>query len=62
MVCGVPGEFPVLEDDGLLRLIEHRHQLEVRGELAIDVPDGAFELPSLRRVRSAEEAHPPMLA
>ena len=39
----MPRELCVLEHDGLLRLIEHRCKLDVRGELAVDIGSRALE-------------------
>ena len=43
---GRPVELPLghLQHEGLLRLIEHARQLEIRCQLAVDRRHGAFEL------------------
>ena len=61
----VAGELGVLEDDGLVCLVEERRELEVRGELAIDGSRGAIEVALPPRVAAAaktiEELHAAML-
>jgi len=47
-----------------MRLVEQRCQLEVRGKLAVDVGDGALELPpdlGILLLEEPGEAHAPML-
>src|SRR5439155_7236592 len=56
----VTGELTVLEHDGLAGLVEHRHELEIRGELAVDRGDRLGESlapPGIDRKRTCEPAH-----
>ena len=61
----VTRELGVLEDDGLMRLVEERGKLEVRGELAIDGGGGAIQITLPPRVAAAtktiEQLHAAML-
>ncbi len=58
-------ELAVLEDHGLVRLIEQARKLEVPGELATDIGGRALEKRAASRVATAEdpveEAHESML-
>ncbi len=62
----VPRELAVLEHDGLMRLVEHGGELEVRGELAIHRRGRQIERPLARTIappqKPVQEAHAPMLA
>jgi len=61
----VPRELGVLEDDGLMRLVEQRGELEIRRELTIDGGGGAIEIALPPRVAAAtktiEQVHAAML-
>ena len=64
--CGpVAGELGVLEDDGLMSLVEQRGELEIRRELTIDGGGGAIEIALPPRVAAAtktiEQVHAAML-